>query len=134
MSLLRECVQGPYTMDRTKDGYKQKLSGAGWTTFARVYVRMDGAFEDDPEGVATAKLLQSSYDHALLLAAVSSGVAKIVYSGMEADGSQSNAVDVYITNGNDGSYYRGFETPLSEFGVPVLNDELREALRAAVLE
>lgn len=131
-NLLKKCVQGPYTMERTKSGYKQKLSGLGWTTFARVYVRMDGAFEDDPEGVATAKLLQSSYDHALLLAAVSSGVAEIVYSGTEAGRLQSNAVDVYITN--DGSYYHGISTTLSEFGIPVLTDELREALRAAVLE
>lgn len=58
---------GPWVARRTRKGYALKFSAPGWTSFARVFVRMEGSDSDLPEGVANAAVMLAAPD---LLAAL----------------------------------------------------------------
>lgn len=54
-------TEGPWTLDRKNNNSERvKVTGPGWSDFAKVVVRMSGTGRDSPEGWANANLIAAA--------------------------------------------------------------------------
>ena len=84
MTSIDKHVPGPWRAE--KEGNFALISGAGWHTFARVVIRMDGAKAETPKGLANLELIRSAPE---MLAAIRS----IAELAVDYDRSGSDRLD-----------------------------------------